>query len=909
MIRIIKRCMTNSELSEKKWNGHFAFMHLKEFKGAREVYLNGKPLKWYNRFKNGDIIEIINRPNGLISGFFAFLYFTVQAFAIAHPIIAGVLVAATFGAIATAATAAFGSARSSASSTQRKEYSSATQPELRGASNEISDGILPVLFGKLQQTPSYSQTPYRLVGDGTSTNKYRMYFTPNYKNIVYSDYKLGETLISNYSIDYLDVNVLSGKPNFIGWENVKTITVDEELSYNSKEAVQQKSTYYYNETVSTKKVIYSFQLRFSNVVLSKWANKTFDIHVYCKNGSTDKDLTYSQTITSANLTQDGNYYVYNGSHTFSNNTITEIVSTSIIPTSYTRGNSTENTKKLDVMLTTESITAGSFSTTTNVNESVNYYKGSVSEVLATSPENTTDIDVVISFPQGLYKLNSSTGNRQSRTTEVDITYKTDDGLWQSISNADAIYVRDTNGDKLPLSKSTTTVSGSEVTVHSPSSLSLADQLFFRPIGFTVPAGKYVVRVRSADFSNKSNYDIGAPSCAEVQFRVGGQVVDTSILPKVNQISVEATAYKGLSGTLKKFNYIAEAVIPIWNGTDWNSTGKSQNPAAIIRYLLTDENVNPRAEKLEHIDNDSLVELYEWCEQEGYKASGVVSESVKIGDVINELLKNCQAAMIPLFNGKHHFVIDKPNKVPVGMFNQHNSWDFYWRPAINRQTEAIRCSFVDSDDWTEDELTVYWYNGAVHTEPELGTTDDDYMLIKKDYKYITDRASVQKVASWELETIQAKRNQFEFNVNLEAVNMMILDRVYVSNSANMQNESTGLIKSVITDNNGMLTGFELYSFVDIPENAKIVIRSLDYEQEKPVITIFDVTNSGTSEIVEIEPVEYNGIIKGAGDIKGIQDVWHYDGDLFTIGQDTIYDCTIMDIKYNDDGTATITARDY
>ena len=57
MIRIIKRCMTESELTEKNWNGHFAFMHLKEFKNAKEIYLNGKPLKWWNRFKNGDVID------------------------------------------------------------------------------------------------------------------------------------------------------------------------------------------------------------------------------------------------------------------------------------------------------------------------------------------------------------------------------------------------------------------------------------------------------------------------------------------------------------------------------------------------------------------------------------------------------------------------------------------------------------------------------------------------------------------------------------------------------------------------------------------------------------------------------------------------------------------------------------
>ena len=139
-------------------------------------------------------------------------------------------------------------------------------------------------------------------------------------------------------------------------------------------------------------------------------------------------------------------------------------------------------------------------------------------------------------------------------------------------------------------------------------------------------------------------------------------------------------------------------------------------------------------------------------------------------------------------------------------------------------------------------------------------------------------------------------------------MLLLDRVYVSNTANMQNESTGLIKSVIVEN-GNLKGFELYADVDIPKNAKIVIRSLDYINERAVIKIYDVINSGLNYIVEIAPVAYDGIVRGAGEITGIQDTWHYDGDLFTIGQDTIYDCIVTDIKYNDDGTATITARDY
>lgn len=908
MIRIIKRCMAESELTEKNWNGHFAFFHLKDFKTAKEVYLNGKKLKWYNRFKNGDIVEIIEKPKGAVIPIVMAIGAKIAAFAAAHPIIASTIVSGVIG-IAGSAVAKMVASRSAAaiSTTKNKEYSSTTQPELKGANNEISNDIIPVVFGTTQQTPSYAQSPFRLVNDGGSTNKYHQFFIPNYNNITYSDFKLGETSVNEYSIDYLDIQTLSGGNNFLGFENVKVHTVDEELSYNKKESVNQSSTYYYNQTVSASSVNVQFTIQFSNVDISNFANKTFEIVLNAKNGSTTVTNTQNVTVTSSNVVQSGNNYNYNGNVTFSN-TVTEITSIQIAPTANTRGNTKENTNRLEALLTTETLTAGSYTNTVTINQSVNRYSGTVSEVLSTSPENTTEIDVIISFPNGLYKIKKEDGERQARSAKVDIHYKLENGQWQSISSADSIYIRDVDNEKNPISSSTTTVSGSTVTMTSPANLNVADQLFFRPIGFTVPAGKYTVRVRSADFSEKSNYSVGYPNCAEVQFRVTGNVINYDILPDVNQVRFIATAYKGLSGTLQKFNYVAQAKIPIWNGTDWNTTDYTSNPAAIVRYLLTDESVNPRAEKLDHIDNDSLVEYYEWCEESGYKADGIIAEAVKIGEIVNEILKNSQAAMIPLFNGKHTFVIDKPNKTPIGLFNQHNSWDFKWIPNVGRQTEAIRASFVENDDWTEDELTLYWYNGQINTEPEPDKSDSDYLIVKKEYKYVSDRQSVNNIVAYELETTQTKRNTFEFNVNLEALNIMLLDRVYISNTANMQNESTGLIKNVLI-NNGYLEGFELYSDVDIPENAKIIIRSLDYETEKPVINIYDVINNGYTYKIMINPVLYDGVIKGAGEIKGIQDYWHYDGDLFTLGQDTIYDCIITNIQYNEDGTATITARDY
>ena len=916
MIRIIHRCLTKSNLTEKNWSGHFVFMHLNEFKNAKEIYLNGKPLKWYSRFKNGDLIEIIDRPHDFISLIVTSIWITVSAAIASHPIIAGVIGLAALGGVVAGVSALMAPNRGSINpTTQNKEYSSTTQPELRGASNDISDDIIPVVFGKTQQTPSYGQTPYRLVQDGSSTNKYRSYFIANYNNVVYSNFKLGETSINDYSIDYLNITQASGSNNFIGFENCRAISIDEELSYNADEAINQSSTHEYNQSVTANTLQIDFEIEFSNVDISNFAQKNFKLVANIQRDVSgvmvNFALEYNFSVNAGNLTPSGDNYVYQGSHTYANGgnvLLNKLVSVQIAPTSQTRGNQTEIDNELNVILVNESVTAGTYTDTVTLNTSINNYLGSMSEVLNTSPVNCTEIDVILSFGQGLYSLDKNTGDRLSRSSTVEIMYKIPNGQWQPISNANSIYIRDVNGNKKPVSSSSTTVSGAKVTVHSPNDLNVADQLFFRPIGFELPEGQYTVRVRSADYAQKTNYDVGYPNCSEIQFRCTGNVVNPIVLPQVNQIAFEATAYKGLSGTLKKFNYIAEAIIPVWNGTDWNTKAKTSNPAAIIRYLLTNSSVNPRAESIDHIDNDSLVEYYEWCEQSGYKADGVISEACKIGEIINQLLQNSQCAMIPLYNGKHTFVIDKPNKIPVGLFNMHNSWNFKWTPNVGRQTEAIRASFVENDDWTEDELTLYWYNGQVNDNPEAGKTDLDYQLVKKEYKYVCDRASVRQIAAYELETTQTKRNNFEFDVNLEAVNMMLLDRVYISNTANMQNESTGLIKSVIVEN-GNMTGFELYVDVDIPQNAKIVIRSLDYDNEKAVINIYDVTNFGSNYIINITPIPYDGIIRGAGDITGIQDKWHYDGDLFTIGQDTIYDCTVTDIQYNDDGTATITARDY
>ena len=414
MIRIIVKCLGKSELKEYRWNFHPAFLHFTDYKNT---LINGKPLKWWHILKNGDTIEVIKSPKDFVT---IGLIFT--ALLVTHPILTvlGTLaVIGIIGATIAGATGAFN--QSTSGSTTAKEYSSTTQAELRGASNDISGSIIPVLFGKTQQTPNYGQTPYRLVGDGSSTNKYHCYFVSNYNNVVYSDYKLGETNINDYSAEYIDIDTSSGG-SFIGWDNCRAVDVNEELSYDSEGIVNQSNNYNYNQSASDVEVYCIPIIEFQNVDISNFATKTFTLKLYCLNGASPVTLTQNLTINSGDLTLvGGTTYRYTTSIHFVN-TVTHLTSSEIYPTSYTRGNSTETTNELISTYISERIIIGAFDNTRTFNQGINYYLGTVSEVLLTSPDNTTEIDVILSFPSGLYTAEND-GSRSNRTTKIEIQYK------------------------------------------------------------------------------------------------------------------------------------------------------------------------------------------------------------------------------------------------------------------------------------------------------------------------------------------------------------------------------------------------------------------------------------------------------------------------------------------------------
>lgn len=789
----------------------------------------------------------------------------------------------------------------------------AARPQITGASNSTSSGVVPWIFGETRMTPFYGQKTYTLVQDGSSLNSLNQYFVCGYDNFLITDERLGETPLSDYSTDSLTRRFAFGGTTNLSNPSVIESPKGEQLSYDKDKVVNQASSFIYNENVNNNTFNYKVELEFKNAVPTDWSTKTFTAEInYYKNNDNNTLLTATHDFIVASgdlVLVSGKTYSYTNDFSevlAGGDVFTTILESRLFPVGSTRNTSSEIAQELLCELDKETMTCGSFTQETELNNPINSYTGIVSSVVDTGKDNTKEIDFVISFPQGLYKLQSDS-SRISRDSKVDIDLKTQTGDYVDIDQF-PIYIRNPDGSKQPLSSSSTTVNGSEVTFKSPDDIKQADELFYRTIGVEVPIDRYTVRVRSADFSEKTNLDIGFPQIESINYWLNENSVNSNIFPDVVQINLKATASRALSGTLQQYNFVGKGMVNVWNGTDWNDVEFTSNPAAIIRYALINKKVNIRAEDLDIVDNDSLVELYNYCEQEGFKVNGVIAQEYKIESFLDAILDTCRSTWT-FNNGKYYFATDKP-KIIKQMFTQHNTYNFSYNPNIGKNVTAIRMTYLDGIEWVDKEFTVYFYDGATHDLPKINTTDIDYQILKQSVDFITDIDIAKNIAKYRLELIQLKRDNFNFSVNLESLNLNMLDNILVSNTSNMNGSSTGQIKELIIDA-GNITGFKLYSRIDIPSNSEIVIRSLNQSTQTIEINSYEVANSGESDIIELSnPIINNGVIQGKGKRSGLTNYteWEYDGDLFEIGQGKIVTCTVDSIKYNDDLTATITARE-
>lgn len=916
----------NSEL--KYWAWLPAWMVFKNQPIGEDGYyktllVNNKRIKPWSILPRNAFIEVRYKPG--ISAIVGSIVAAVVAAAVAHPIIAAVVIIGVAALAVTGITklvTGLTASKPHSSGTNRPTYSSQNSPSLSGAKNEIAEGIVPVAFGRSLQVFNYGQYCTPLVKSGYGGNRYRVYSIPGYSNARYSDFRLGDVLLSNYRAASYSLQQANGASQFIGWDNAVTVSFNKELSFDQSQAVFQSAIAYHNAMVSGSNVRITQTYSFENVNLGSWTNKTFDLVATFVSNEIDVRVSTQVIVVKNDLTWDAELGVYTAVKEATLNLgsfdISEYRYTTTSPNGTTRGNSGEN--NLEIYLKEETIKVGNDESTVTVEQGVNSYNGDRNEIISQSFSRTKYGDIHFVFPQGLYSVNSQTGSRVRVSIKAEVLWKRKaETVWRNVDDAgiSKIYTRDIDGNIQNLS-SRIARNGNIFTFITPNDINNADDSFYECVGFEFKdEGEYQIKVMPIAFT-KDDYWVGSVNVAEIVWRLAPEipVIEPSILTSVSQIACTFNATTQLDGEVDELGAI---VFPYITNLKTGGLEQSRNPVDIIYYLLTDVASNPDPMSPEQIDMQSFLKARKWCEEHNCLCDGIVSDEIKYENIIDEICNNNQLYFIPNKWGRAVLKVDtnedgRPIKT---LFNADNSWDLSivrMRGKLSRLL-AIRCSYIDEETWSEQEITGYWYDGECHFEPEAGKDDIYYKPEKRELDYVKNAENVKRRIAYELEIANVKNVTATFNVAREVLDLEVLDRVLVADYTRMEDGVSGSIESLIyNEDKSKIIGVQTSMPFAVTKGMEMTVRSVDTSGEGFNVHTYKL-QPNTSEISKIlfeTPINPDEcIIRGSGfyNIDGAE--IYYSGDLYMAGTAEILSMVISNIEEvdGDNFTSKITCRLY
>lgn len=895
----------------------------------KTLLVNGKRIKPYTIIPRNAFIEIREKPQAitaLITGIVGAVAAALSVSTAVAGVIVGVAAALAIGGLIMGVSAIAGKfgakPKGSSNGTDKPTYQSNNSPSLSGAKNELQEEVVPIAFGRSLQVFNYSQFCIPLVKSGYGGNRYRVYSVAGYSNARYSDFRLGDILLSNYRPSSYSLQQANGINSFIGWDNAVTESFNKELSFDQSQAVFQSAIAYYNDQCSGTSLTITQNYNFTGVAYNSWTNKQMDLTATFVSNDLDVTLSTSATITRNDLVYDSATGSYNATKTVTislgSYNISEYRYTTTTPNSNTRGNSAEG--NLNCYLIDETVTIGEDIFEASVNQGVNSYNGDRNEIISQSPTETQYCDIHFNFPQGLYSISSSSGKRVRVSISAEVQWKRkDETQWHGMSesNIARIYTRDIDGNIGNLS-SRITRNGNNFTFKTPDDINNADDNFYECVGIQfATAGQYQVKVMPIVFT-KDDYWVGSIYISEIVWRLksGIPVVDSSILPYVSQVACTFNATTQLDGEVDELGAI---VFPYITNLKTGGLEQSRNPVDIIYYLLTDQASNPDPMSPDQIDLVSFKKAREWCEAHGCKCDGIVTGEIKYETVINEIASNNQLYFIPNKWGKAVLRVDtnedgRPIKT---LINAENSWDLSIvrkRGRLNRLM-ALRCSFINEETWSEDEITGYWYDGACHWQPEEGKDDQYYKPEKRELQYIKNADNVKRRIAYELEIENEKNTTATFNIAREVLDLEILDRVLVADYTRLNEGCSGSIEELLYNADcSQIIGFKSSLPFSVSEGMTATIRSVDISGEGFNVNTYElVPNTATvSKILFKTPIDTNtSNLRGHGfyDVDGAE--IYYTGDLFMAGVTEILSMVISNIEevQGEDFTSKITCRLY
>jgi hypothetical protein len=258
------------------------------------------------------------------------------------------------------------------------------------------------------------------------------------------------------------------------------------------------------------------------------------------------------------------------------------------------------------------------------------------------------------------------------------------------------------------------------------------------------------------------------------------------------VALRIRATDQLNGTIQDFSAVAQALLPVWDGTSW-TVQATRNPAwayldvlrgRAIRFPVADTRI-------------ALADFLAWANRCDTLVDGepkqrcdlVVDARSTVFDTLRDIAGTGRATP-GMRDGRFSIVEDLPTSVPVQHFTPRNSWGFRGTKIFAEPWHGLRVRFVDPDrDWEQGEVIVY---ADGYTEANATRVDTLDLL------GCTSRAQAMREGRYHLAAATLRPETYELTCDVEHLVCTRGDLVRVSHDVPLWGSGWGRVRSRVMD---------------------------------------------------------------------------------------------------------------
>ena len=260
------------------------------------------------------------------------------------------------------------------------------------------------------------------------------------------------------------------------------------------------------------------------------------------------------------------------------------------------------------------------------------------------------------------------------------------------------------------------------------------------------------------------------------------------------IAIRIKASEKLNGVVDELNCLAQAHVPVYDGSTW-SVQPSSNPAWAYADLVSGDWQNP-ALPLARLDAAGLKTWADNCTAAGRAFNFVLTDDRPIFEMLN-VIAMAGRATFGMKDDKYSVVEDKPQSTIVQHITPRNSWDFEGERSFYTIPHALKIQFFNEEkDFLPDTRIVYDDGYGEHNATVFEGLQ---------WEGITHPEQVWKEGRFHLAQLRLRGELFRVSLDVENLRCTRGDLVRLSNQAALLGLGTGRVTRQVLNGAGDCTG--------------------------------------------------------------------------------------------------------